>query len=115
MNKPVQSQPVTFTKTEKDTFQPAIDDTVVLCTLNARYIHASLGLRYLQANMGALQANTSILEFTINQRVVDIAEQLLKANPRIIGFGVYIWNIKETTELVSLLSLIHISEPTRPY
>ena len=56
--------------------------------------------------MGALQANTSILEFTINQRVVDIAEQLLKANPRIIGFGVYIWNIKETTELVSLIKKI---------
>jgi hypothetical protein len=28
---------------------------IVLCTLNAKYIHASLGLRYLLANMGDLQ------------------------------------------------------------
>ena len=29
--------------------------TILLSTLNARYTHASLGLRYLQANMGDLQ------------------------------------------------------------
>ncbi len=102
----MQSQPVNFKKTKATSFQPAHDDSVVLCTLNARYIHASLGLRYLHANMGELHANTQILEFTINQRVVDIAEQLLSANPKIIGFGVYIWNIKETTELVSLIKNI---------
>ncbi len=32
---------------------PATPPSVVLCTLNARYIHASLGLRYLLANMGS--------------------------------------------------------------
>ena len=30
--------------------------SVVLCTLNARYIHASLGLRYLLANLDAHRA-----------------------------------------------------------
>jgi len=78
----------------------------VLCTLNARYIHASLGLRYLHANMTALQSQTQILEFTINQRVADIAEQLLSAAPRLIGFGVYIWNIRETTELIALIKKV---------
>ena len=32
--------------------------SIVLCTLNAKYIHASLGLRYLLANMGELRAST---------------------------------------------------------
>ncbi len=103
------SQPINFRQKVEDVYQPTPEDTVVLCTLNARYIHASLGLRYLHANMGALKANTRILEFTINQRVTDIAEQLVATNPKIIGFGVYIWNIKETTELVSLIKKIRPS------
>jgi len=34
--------------------------TILLSTLNARYTHASLGLRYLLANMGPLQAQTRL-------------------------------------------------------
>ncbi len=80
--------------------------TIVLTTLNARYIHASLGLRYLRANMGNLQAQTSIKEFIINQAPADIAEQLLALNPTIIGFGVYIWNVAQVTEVAALLKRI---------
>ncbi len=93
--------PVTFHPPVRSNFSQ--EGAIVLCTLNARYIHASLGLRYLMANMGALQNSTRLIEFTINQRTNDIAEKLLAINPQIIGFGVYIWNIKETTELVALI------------
>ena len=31
---------------------------IVLSTLNAKYIHASFGLRYLMANMGGLKSRT---------------------------------------------------------
>ena len=79
---------------------------ILLCTLNARYIHSALGLRYLFANMGGLQAQTRILEFTIKQRPVDIAEQLLDLEPAIIGFGCYIWNIRETTEVIALVKTL---------
>jgi radical SAM superfamily enzyme YgiQ (UPF0313 family) len=79
---------------------------ILLTTINARYIHASLGLRYLKANMGALAERTSINEFTLENRPMDIAEQLLNQNPSIIGFGVYIWNIEQTTRLVSLLKTV---------
>ena len=89
----MQSQLVTFQTTRKPGYSPKTGDSIALCTLNARYIHASLGLRYLLANMGVLQQHTHLLEFTINQRVADIAEQLLATNPKIIGFGIYIWNI----------------------
>lgn len=41
---------------------------VILCTLNAKYIHASLGLRYLLANMGDLKARTVLREFTIARK-----------------------------------------------
>ncbi len=74
---------------------------IVLTTLNAKYIHASFGLRYLFANLGALQSRARLLEFDINQRPIDIAERLLLENPRIIAFGVYIWNVAQTTEVVA--------------
>jgi radical SAM superfamily enzyme YgiQ (UPF0313 family) len=76
---------------------------IVLATLNARYSHSALGLRYLFANLGALQARATMLEFTIHQRAADIAETLLQYQPRIIGLGVYIWNCQEIRAVVSLL------------
>lgn len=79
---------------------------IILSTLNARYIHSSLGLRYLKANMANLESETSIREFIINTRPIDIVEQLLEAKPRIIGFGIYIWNVEQTTEVIKLLKTI---------
>jgi len=42
-------------------------------------------------------------EFTIQQTPVEIVEAILHDEPRIVGFGVYIWNVAETTEVVTLL------------
>jgi radical SAM superfamily enzyme YgiQ (UPF0313 family) len=80
--------------------------TVILSTINARYVHAALGLRYLAANMGELRAETRIIEFVLGARAADMAEQLLAYRPRVIGLGVYIWNIEETTRFVALLKSI---------
>ncbi|CDI00768.1 putative oxygen-independent coproporphyrinogen III oxidase family protein [Candidatus Competibacter denitrificans Run_A_D11] len=87
-------------------FQPSAMPTILLTTLNARYFHSSFGLRYLLANMGDLQARTTIQEFIITQRPLDIAEAILATQPRIIGFGVYIWNVAEITQVVALLKQV---------
>ena len=79
---------------------------IVLATLNARYFHTSFGLRYLYANLQELQAFCEIKEFIIQTRAIDIVEQILEAKPDIVGFGVYIWNIVETTDVVNLLKVI---------
>ncbi len=79
---------------------------IVLTTLNAKYIHAAFGLRYLLANMGDLQPRTCLVEFDINQRALDIAEVLLAREPRIIGFGVYIWNVTQTAEVITALKRV---------
>ncbi len=79
---------------------------IILATLNARYFHSSLGLRYLLANMGELQADTAIREFIIDARPIDVAEKLLLEKPRIIGLSVYIWNIEQTTQLVAMLKQV---------
>ncbi len=79
---------------------------ILLATLNARYIHASLGLRYLYANLGAYQCRTKIAEFVITQRPIDIAEAILARAPRIVGFGVYIWNVEETAKVIAVLKAV---------
>jgi hypothetical protein len=76
---------------------------IVLATLNAKYIHAGFGLRYLMANLGPLQRRAALVEFDLQQRPLDIAEALLARRPKIIGLGIYIWNVVPSTELVVLL------------
>ena len=90
---------------------------IILCTLNAKYIHASLGLRYLMANMkrhasADLANQTLIVEYTLarqtDQMVQDLLEKLgpvQNGQTQIIGFGVYIWNVLQTTELVRQLKI----------
>jgi radical SAM superfamily enzyme YgiQ (UPF0313 family) len=79
---------------------------IVLTTLNAKYIHAAFGLRYLLANLGELKPSAAIVEFDINQRPLDIAEVLLAREPKILGFGVYIWNVSETAEVVAAIKRV---------
>ncbi|MDO6459742.1 DUF4080 domain-containing protein [Granulosicoccaceae sp. 1_MG-2023] len=79
---------------------------ILLSTLNARYIHASLGLRYLLANMDELRERTALREFTINQRTDVIAEAILADAPEVLGLGVYIWNVRETASLVATLKTL---------
>ena len=79
---------------------------IILSTLNARYAHASLGLRYLLANMGPLEPHTRIEEFVIGAKTTEIVEKLLAHGPKIIGFGVYIWNVEETTRVVAMLKRV---------
>lgn len=90
---------------------PSPTCSIVLATLNAKYIHASLGLRYLLANMdvhggAGLKSQTQLREFVITQPPLLIVEQLLALNPKVIGLGVYIWNVVETTQVVQLLKAL---------
>jgi len=90
---------------------------IVLATLNARYIHASLGLRYLLANLDqhggpGLRAITQLREYTISRPASEVVADLLTtlgdANEpagavQIVGFGVYIWNVTQTLAVIRLL------------
>jgi radical SAM superfamily enzyme YgiQ (UPF0313 family) len=80
--------------------------SIVLTTLNARYAHTALGLRYLYANLHELQPIAKIIEFTMNEQIQSITEDLLKHSPRIIGIGVYIWNAAQTSELIQTIKKV---------
>lgn len=75
----------------------------MLTTLNATYFHCAFGLRYLYANLKELQPRAKILEFLISQSARDIVENILAEKPKIVGVGVYIWNARQSWEVVSLL------------
>lgn len=79
---------------------------VVLCTLNARYAHASLGLRCLLANLGEVRARATLLEFDLQERPADVVEAILAMGPKIVGLGVYIWNVGPMSEVVALLKTL---------
>ena len=73
---------------------------ILLVTLNARYSHASLGLRYLKANLNELEDRAEILEFTIQQNKEAMLEEIHSRAPKVVSFGIYIWNFLETTSLI---------------
>ena len=79
---------------------------IVLCTLNARYAHASLGLRCLRANLGVLRERSALVELVLGVKTEAAVERLLAHAPKIIGFGVYIWNVEETTRIAAMLKTV---------
>lgn len=79
---------------------------IILTTLNSRYTHTSIALRYLFANLKELQADAKIIEFSINDAVQTIVEKILLHSPQIIGIGVYIWNVSQVHELLHVIKKV---------
>lgn len=79
---------------------------ILLTTLNARFTHQNLALRYLKAYCQAAFSQIVVREFNINQHLSFILGELVEEHPDIIGFSCYIWNIEQTLELVSNLRKI---------
>lgn len=75
---------------------------VVLATLNAKYIHTSLAIRYLKA-FCADEFDVQLAEYTIKDPAMSIAADLFSKKPDVIGFSCYIWNIEETITVVDML------------
>jgi len=78
---------------------------VLLATLNAKYVHSSLALRYLRSAVEDIH-EVIMLEFTIHDPVEHILSSLFEAAPDVIGLSCYIWNIEETGRLLSSLKKI---------
>jgi radical SAM superfamily enzyme YgiQ (UPF0313 family) len=79
---------------------------IVLATLNSKYIHSSFGLRCLWANLKELAPRSVIFERDAQLAPTDVVEQLLSLKPRVIGLGVYIWNVSALTQVVQLLKRV---------
>ena len=85
---------------------------IVLVAINAKWIHPCYALRLLKANLGHLEHRCRILEFALRQRDSEKIDQILAANPRILGLSVSIWNHKATRDL---LKALHEKWTDRPW
>ena len=79
---------------------------ILLTTLNGRYSHTSIGLRYLYANLKEIQSKATIYEYVTNERMNDIAQRILSFNAKIIAIGTYIWNASDVSELIQIIKKV---------
>ncbi|MBM7607328.1 radical SAM superfamily enzyme YgiQ (UPF0313 family) [Lysinibacillus composti] len=78
---------------------------IILTTLNAKYIHTNLAIRYLKA--AALpEFNPIITEYTIKDPAFNIVSDLYQHKPDVVGFSCYIWNIEETIKVIKILKTV---------
>ncbi len=79
-------------------------ESIGLVTINAKYIHSSLSLRYLRnAARMAGHKDVWIQEFALGQPIWKISAEILKKKPRVLGIGIYIWNRAQSFELIERL------------
>ncbi|MCL2139684.1 MAG: cobalamin-dependent protein [Treponema sp.] len=76
---------------------------ILLITINAKWIHPSLALRLLKANLGKLEEQCQIAEFALRQNLDEKTGPVLAARPKILGISVSIWNHAATLELLKEL------------
>ena len=76
---------------------------IILSTINAKWIHPSLGLRLLKANLGPAEERCKIVEFALRQPLEEKVNAIMAARPFILGLSVAIWNHTASTELLEEL------------
>ncbi len=83
----------------------------LLVALNAKYIHSNPAIYSLRRYAGELAGHVELAEYTINNRVEEILEDIYNRKPDIIGFSCYIWN---RSMILELLTELHKLLPKLP-
>lgn len=79
---------------------------ILLTALNSKFIHSNLAVRYLKSYTKELCYNCTIREFTINDRMENILEEIIGEKPNIVAFSCYIWNIEYIESLSVLIKIV---------
>lgn len=74
---------------------------ILLTTLNSKYIHSNLALKYLYTVASKGEMDVELQEFTINNDKDYPYIEILRGGFDIVCFSCYIWNIEEIIELGS--------------
>jgi len=79
---------------------------VLLVGVNSRFTHSNLAVRYLKTFTADLNYECLIREFSINDRVERIVQEIISENADIVAFSCYIWNkdyVKQISDLIKLI------------
>ncbi len=79
---------------------------IVLAAVNAKYIHSNLAVYSLKAAARMYGEQVEIREYTINQHLDDILQDLYRRQPDVVAFSCYIWNRCMTGDLMRELPKI---------
>lgn len=74
---------------------------ILLTTLNSKFIHSNLAIRYLKAY--SKNQDVQICEYTINDNITNIISDIYLKKADVIAFSCYIWNIEQTLKIASTL------------
>ena len=73
---------------------------ILLTTLNSKYIHSALSLKYIYNNIEDIDGvRVCIKEYTINENLQDIFADIFSDTYDLIAFSCYIWNIEYIIKL----------------
>ncbi len=76
---------------------------ILLTTLNAKYIHSNLALKYLYMSAIEYRRAIEVEEFTINNDDNFVYTEILRGDFDVVCFSCYIWNIEKIISLASNL------------
>jgi len=79
---------------------------IFLIAINARFTHSNLALRYLRSYTNKTNYPTTLIEFTINQNIDEILEELVNIKPDVLCFSAYIWNSVFLKKILSVIGKI---------
>ena len=74
---------------------------ILLTTLNSKYVHSNLALKYLYTVVASEYSDMEIREFTINNEYDYVYTELVRANYDMVCFSCYIWNVEQTKRLAA--------------
>ena len=76
---------------------------VLLTTLNSKYVHSNLALKYLYNSVDNGKVTLDLQEYTINQTEDHVFTEILRQAYDLICFSCYIWNVEQTVYLAENL------------
>ena len=76
----------------------------LLVSLDSNFIHSNLALRYIK-NYCADNFDIEIKEFTINQKIEYITDEIISSRADLICFSCYIWNMEYINEIIYILKI----------
>ena len=80
---------------------------ILLTTLNSKFIHTNLAIRYLKQMVKDIEdINVDIREYTINNELDFILKDIYTNNYDVILFSTYIWNVNDIVKLCNNLKKV---------
>lgn len=81
----------------------SVECNILIVAINARYGHCSFAGRSLLANLGPLQVRSELIETDLDITPFQLAVDILAHRPQIVGFSVYLWNVRVVRDTLAIL------------